>query len=300
VCRAARPAWYPWIVLEAWIARWQEESPLARGGLCLGCRSVLADGEVCHENVAPWADGALVRRFVTLGRGEALLDTAKTDETDGSIGLGFAGLGAAGATVAAMLAAPAVGWFLAGGALLGGAAMYREAVRRRRLRLERTWSLIELAAPADDGLPAHLPRWPGRVDAGPRVDPTAPRSPLALAREEQIRPAWVTERGDVIARFGVTAGLTVTLDDGRVVAVPAGRVRLVDRGGRTGRVAVELPHPDVLARLDAIELRDGDRVELQAELAPAGEAGASYRLAPTSTHTALGTPVLYVGVAAAT
>ena len=52
----------------------------------------------------------------------------------------------------------------------------------------------------------------------------------------------------------------------------------------------------VIARLDRIVARVGDRVVLQAELEPSADDAASYRGAPEFTHVVVGaTPVLHVG-----
>ncbi len=277
-------------MMEHWISEWQAETPLASGGLCLVCRSVLAPGEACHVDAARgWHGDETIR---------ALLDVAKLEaqapalEPNPSIwaAAGMTIVGGIVTAVAALSTLPELALFSLTVPAAGG-LMARDWFRAVSLRRAVAAAPIGLAVDPLAGLP-ECAALPGRIIAGARRSAAA----AEVAWERLIRPVWAPERGLVIARLGLTAGFTITLDDGRIVAAPAGRVRLVDLGGRTQRVAVEVPHPDVLARLDRVAARVGDRIGLQAELVPRTDDAASYRGAPAFTHVCTGaTPVLLLG-----
>jgi len=278
-------------VLEQWIADWQYETPLARGGLCLECRSVLAVGEACHpEANEPWDDGKTVLALVDVAVMEARVPALPTERRTLWPGASMTVLGAAGTALALAGGVPTLAFLGATMAGAGGLSM-RNWARGLRLRRAKAKAPIGLAMPPNAGLNERLPRAEGQITFRP-----GSAAGQEVASERVIRPVWAVDNGIVIARLGISRGFTVTLDDGRIVAIPTGRVRLVDRGGRTQRVAVELPHPDVVARLDRIVARVGDRVVLQAELEPSADDAASYRGAPEFTHVVVGaTPVVHVG-----
>jgi hypothetical protein len=276
-------------MVKDWVAAWQRATPLARGGLCLVCRTVVGEGEACHgaDAVRAWDGGKLVEQLVATGEGEAL--------AEGSAGVSGAELGIGAATVSGMTAA-----FAATGlptfallglmAVVGTGAGFRAWLKQRRQRKHFAAQELDFAAPASAGVP-DLPALRGRIVAGATGSATGSE----VAREQIIRPAWSLDGKLNIARLGETAGFLVTLDDGRGIAVVAGRLRIHDEAGlRTSAVAGESTEEDRLARLDQVSLRVGDRVELVAAIEPAPTGPTGYRDAPSFTYvTAPGvTPVV--------
>jgi hypothetical protein len=274
-------------MIERWIEDWLREPELAGGGLCLECRYLVAAGERCHaDQVLPWSGGQLAAEIRRIGLGEAKTAASDTWTREGSL-LGV--LGAVGAVAA--LATGTVGLALvAGGLIAGGGFFLRHAYRDSRLRRALHEASFPLAVNPRAGLPEQ-PLVYGTI--GGRAGGAAAAAEVAV--EQLIRPVWVGDDGPVIARLGLTRGFTVTLDDGRVAALAPGRVRIVDRCRRSSRVDVELPHPEVVARLDRVAARVGDRVGLQAELAVHADHSASYRDAPSHSYVVTGAaPVVHL------
>jgi hypothetical protein len=234
----------------------------ARGALCLQCRTALAVGEPCdvssNHRVVSLAEPSERARALDAVWGPPHLRAGKAAAVSGSGGAAgglFEGCGACGdlgggggeiggiivMILIVAIAAIAIWWIT---------TRIVHAVRNHRARVRPQGAIA---------LPVPRQRVEGKVTAG---------------------EAWGIEltHGDALGskvtlRDGGTPGFQLTLDDGKVIHVPAGRVRLDGEGAKVdGQAAARRADPEYREhddhavipweRAEEVRVAVGDRVEL--------------------------------------
>lgn len=237
----------------------------ARGALCLVCRTALAPGETCdggpHHKAVRLAEPAERAKALDRVWGPPHLrakGVASATATGGGVGGLFEGCGGCGD--------------LAGGGELGAVIL---VIVIAAIAFIAIWWISTRIAHAIRNHRARL-RPQGAVAL------STPRGSIAgtVTRGE----AWGVElRHDdalgskVMLRDGATSGLQITVDDGRVLEVPAGRARVfgdgekIDGAAAARRVDPAYRDQDNHAvipwdRAEEVKLAVGDRVELYGAL----------------------------------
>lgn len=288
-----------------------------RCGICLACRTVLAEGEACpggraHQTVSLAQPAGRLRLDDEVwgpdSRARQTRQAAKAGAGGAGIGGFFEGcsgcdVGAADLGGEAFLAVLAV-VVAAGIAILAFFAI-RALVHWIREKLER---------PKPHGAFARAPRAPSPVVAASGVVRGGTPMALPWAAGSVFGYAMLlyearTFGGGAMLRDAATAGFEVDLDDGRVLRVPAGRIQVVGPlprvhaertrlEGVLGQIAPGAPGAPELFPFDRVKgqtIGPGDRIELLGEVQHAADASSSggYR-AHAGVLSPVGVPVLRV------
>lgn len=287
----------------------------ARTALCLQCRTALAAGEQCdaHPRAVP-VDLADARQ-----RGRALdavwgpphvraKQTASAGAAGGTAGgiaegcgascegcgeLGNLGKGSGEALVAVLViiaaAVVAILLYYLIKHLIHAIRRYRARPKPRGSRWHPSPSTRVLRGTITDATPT-----------------TAPLSETPCAAWSVVIGVDRASEGPIMLRDGATAGLMLTLDDGRTVSIPAGRIRVHADGTKYDvrdeylrRIDPEYTRTDATPVIPAERAREarlvvGDKVEIISGLAERFDpnAPAGYREAPQTQLVIEGVPTL--------
>lgn len=297
-----------------------------RSRICLACRTLLGPLETCsggrqHVAVAlddpggrkrlwdevwgPDSRARQLRRAVKAGAGGGIGSSVLDCAGAGCNPLDACTVASSGAEVVAVLAVILLALVaaLAIGLLVWLSARLVEEIRERMDKPKPHGALLAPPKPRGDV------QGRGIVKTGPGVPlPWKPGRAVAYAFELHEKRAF---GGGAMLRDAATAGFEIELADGRVVRVPAGRLRILGKRGK--EEAVERERLDAFLReaapgdtgedrrlfpyehVRALVLSPGDRVELLGDLEPSADPAAAHAYrASAGVLIPIGVPVVRV------